>query len=104
MTYKIVWYRKARQDLLALYDWIDQQAGPEIANDYTSRIDAHAAKLGHFPHRGTPRDDLSHGLRTITYRRRTIIGYKVVDQEVQILHIIHGGRNLAGVFDEGDDD
>jgi toxin ParE1/3/4 len=103
VTYRIVWYRKAREDLLALYDWIDGQAGPEMANDYTNRIDAHAAKLGDFPHRGTPRNDLAPGLRTITYRRRTIIAYKVVGEEIQIWHILHGGRDLAGVFDEMDE-
>lgn len=74
-----------------------------MASDYTSRIDSHAAKLAHFPHRGTPRDDLAPGFRTITYRRRTIIAYKVIGEEVEIWHILHGGRDPTGVFDEGDE-
>jgi toxin ParE1/3/4 len=98
--YRIVWHRKARADLLALYDWIAEQADPDTAFDYTRKIEAHAAKLADFPERGTPRDDLVPGLRTIPYRRRAVIAYRELDDEVEILAIAHGGRDLGREFGE----
>ena len=99
-AYRIVWRPQARDDLLALYEWIAGEADPDTAFDYTSKIEAHAARLSQFPERGTPRDDLVPGLRTIPYRRRTVIGYRVLDDEVEILAIAHGGRDLGRIFDE----
>lgn len=97
--YQVVWHPKARTDLLQLYDWIADQADPDTAFDYTSKIEAYATKRAQFPERGTPRDDLVTGLRTIPYRKRTVIAYRVLDEEVEILAIIHGGRDLGRVFD-----
>jgi toxin ParE1/3/4 len=97
----IVWRPKARLDLLALYDWIAEQAAPKTAYDYTSNIEAHVAKLANFPERGTPRDDLVAGLRTIPYRRRTVNAYRVLEAGVEILALVYGGRDLRRIFDEG---
>jgi toxin ParE1/3/4 len=97
--YKIVWHPNARADLIALYDWIAEQADPGTAFDYTSKIETQTAKLALFPDRGTPRDDLVTGMRTIPYRKRSIIAYRVLDEEVEILAIIHAGRDLSRVFD-----
>lgn len=90
--YTIVWRPSAGADLRALYDWIAERADPDTAFAYTSRIEDHAAALAEFPERGTPRDDLVPGLRTTTYRRRTIIAYRVSDGEVGVLRLIHAGQ------------
>jgi toxin ParE1/3/4 len=90
--YAVVWRRQARDDLLALYDWIAERAGADVAFEYTSRIEAHAARLTEFPQRGTPRDDLVPGMRTIPYRRRTIIAYRVSGDDVEILRLVHAGQ------------
>ena len=91
--YAVVWRPAARADLIALYDWIAERADPATAFDYTHRIEAHAAKLAEFPERGTPRDDLVHGMRTTPYRRRTVIAYRVTADEVEILRLVHAGRD-----------
>ena len=98
--YRIVWHPKARVDLLALYGWIAEQADPDTAFEYTSKIERYTAKLANFPDRGTPRDDLVPHMRTIPYRRRTLIAYRVVDEGVEILAIVHGGRDFGRVFEE----
>jgi toxin ParE1/3/4 len=98
--YEIIWHPKARADLLDLYNWIAEQADPYTAFEYTSKIEAQTAKLGNFPELGTPRDDLIPHMRTIPYRRRTMIAYRVLDEGVEILAIVHGGRDLGRVFDE----
>ena len=102
MLHKIKWHPDARDDLYALYLWIAEQAGDEIAYRYTMRIENHTETLTQFPARGTPRDDLVAGLRTITYRRRTIITYQIIDQVVEILGISHGGRDLKRRFVPGE--
>ena len=98
--YRIVWRPEARLQLIALYDWIDAQADPHTALNYTSAIEAHVNTLTTFPERGTPRNDLSPGIRTIPYRRRTIIAYRVLDGEVEISALAHGGQSFDGDFDE----
>ena len=97
--YRIVWHPKARTDLLALYDWIAEQADSDTAFEYTSKIEGHTAKLANFAERGMPRDDLAKGMRTIPYRRRTVIAYRVLEEEVEILTIVHGGRDFGRVFE-----
>ena len=91
----VVWRPAARSDLLALYDWIAERAGADTAFDYTSRIEEHTARLGAFPRRGTPRDDLLPGLRTISYRRRTVIAYRVRDDCIEVLRLRHAGQDWA---------
>ena len=98
--YEIIWHPKARADLLDLYNWIAEQADPDTAFEYTSKIEAQTDKLGNCPERGTPRDDLVPRMRTIPYRRRTLIAYRVLDESVEILAIVHGGRSLGRVFEE----
>ena len=102
MPHKIKWHPDARNDLYALYLWIAEQAGDDVAYRYTARIDKATETLMQFPARGTPRDDLVAGMRTITYRRRTIITYQIVDNVVEILGITHGGRDLQGRFVSGE--
>jgi toxin ParE1/3/4 len=99
-TYRIVWRSRAEAQLLALYDWIADQADPQTAFAYTSAIEAHTAKLTTFPERGTPRDDIASGVRTVPYRRRTIIAYRVLESEVEVLSLVHGGQTFASMFDD----
>lgn len=93
-----MWRPQARGDLLSLYAWIAEQADPDTAYEYVSKIEAHAAALSSYPERGTARDDLAPGVRTIPYRRRTVIAYRVLDDMVEILAIAHAGRDLGGAF------
>lgn len=91
--YPIVWRPAARSDLLALYDWISDWADPDTAYRYTSAVEAQVVKLGRFPRRGTPRDDLVPGMRTISFRGRTIIAYRVDQSKVEILRLLHSGQD-----------
>lgn len=96
-NYTVVWRPHARADLLALYDWIADQADADVAFEYSAAIEGHAAKLAVYPERGTPRDDLVSGLRTVVYRRRTIIAYRVGQDEVEILRLLHAGEDWRGI-------
>lgn len=56
--------------------------------------------LDHFPHRGSPRDDLREGLRSLTFRRRAVIFYMVMRDNVSILGIAYRGRDPERVIGE----
>ena len=101
MPHNIVWRNTAQDDLRGLYFWIADQADFETARSYTKRIEDYVLKLTEFPNRGTPRDDLVAGMRTLTYRRRTVIAYRVADETVEILRVLHGARDIAAIFLDG---
>lgn len=91
--FSIICRPRALGDLLGLYDWIAQSADPATALDYTSKVEAYVDRLRDFPHRGTPRDEIEPGMRTILYRRRTVIAYRVMGGDVVILGVIHAGQD-----------
>jgi toxin ParE1/3/4 len=91
---RVVWRQTATDDLYRLYDWIADRADPETAFAYTSAIEAHAADLATFPERGTPRDDIAPGVRTLNFRGRTVIAYRV-GEAVEVLRIFHAGHELG---------
>lgn len=91
---RVVWRQTATDDLYRLYDWIADRADPDTAFTYTSAIEAHAADLATFPERGTPRDDIAPGVRTLNFRGRTVIAYRV-DDAVEVLRIFHAGQELG---------
>lgn len=100
MTRPIVWRASAQDDLLGLHDWIAGQAGLTIALNYTAAIEGHVAKLSAIPEWGPARPDLGPGIRTISYRRRTTIAYRILDDAVEIVRLAHGGRDLGRIFAE----
>ncbi|HEV2866602.1 MAG TPA: type II toxin-antitoxin system RelE/ParE family toxin [Allosphingosinicella sp.] len=100
MKPKVVVAPEAEDQLLALYRYIAAQASPETASEYVSAILDRCDSLAHFPERGTPRDEIRPGLRTIPFRRRVTIAYRVLDEEVAILGIFYGGRDIGAFFDE----
>jgi toxin ParE1/3/4 len=89
--------QQAEADLLALYEYIAGEAGILIAGNYIDRIEAACMALAIFPKRGTRRDDILPGLRTIGFERRATIAFRVLKTRVEIVTIAYGGR----VFERG---
>jgi toxin ParE1/3/4 len=50
--------------------------------------------LAHFPERGTKRDDILQGLRTVGVERRTTIAFRVLKTRVEVVTIAYGGRDF----------
>ena len=91
--YRVVFRREAIEHLEELYDFIADASSPDNAADFTESIVSFCEGLADFPHRGTARDDLRPGLRTIGYRKRVLIAYAVIDETVAIVGIFYGGRD-----------
>jgi toxin ParE1/3/4 len=83
----------AEADLLELYDYIARHAGRTVAGGYIDRIEAACMALETFPERGTRRDDIYPGLRTMGFERRATIVFRIVASEVTIIRIFYGGRD-----------
>lgn len=98
MEHEIDWRPKALKDLEAIYDWVAEQADPVTASAYVARIQAFAVRLRHFPNRGTPRFQVSPGLRSVTFERRIIVSYRVNSRTVRILRLIDTARDFRRAF------
>jgi toxin ParE1/3/4 len=93
-TYAVTFRPAAEADLFALYDYIAEQSGPARAGEYIARIERACLALATFPERGTRRDDILTGLRTIGFERRTTIAFRVVKTTVEIVAIAYAGRDF----------
>jgi len=58
--------------------------------------------LADFPERGTRRDAIRPGLRTLGYRRRVTIAFHITDAAVVIDRILYGGRDVEGLLHDSD--
>jgi toxin ParE1/3/4 len=65
------------------------------ADVYTGRIVAACKGFSQFPLRGTRRDDVLPGLRTIGFERRITIAFMVLPDKVLIEGIFYGGQDFA---------
>jgi toxin ParE1/3/4 len=77
MRFEVTFRPQAEADLFRLYSYIAAQAGHSIAGKYIDRIEAACMALENFPARGTRRDDIRPGLRTIGFERRAAIAFRV---------------------------
>ena len=102
MANRLAYRPSARADLHAIYRWISAQAGPDIALAYVLRIQDACGRLCDFPRRGTPRDDLAPGLRTLAFERKAVIAYFVEAETVRIARILQHGRDLGRGFGRAD--
>jgi toxin ParE1/3/4 len=91
---RLVFRPQAEADLDAIYDYIAKASSNfEVAFNFTERLRAACFNLVDFSERGTPRDDLLPGLRTVAFERKSLIAYVVLVDDVVIVNIFHGGRD-----------
>lgn len=91
---KVAWSEPAVADLVAIHDFIARDS-PHYAQRFVERLIAAAEPLESFPQLGriVPEGDGRH--RELLVRSYRII-YRVEDQEILIVTVAHGSRNLAG--------
>lgn len=98
--YGVVLSEQAIEDIISIGRWIAAEADRETADAYVSRIEACCLKLGDFPRRGTPRDDLADGVRTVAFERRVVVAYRIDGPTVSILRAVSGSRELVHLFQD----
>lgn len=55
--------------------------------------------MGEFPHAGPPRPQWGEGIRIAVHGKYLIV-YRVRDEAMQVLRIVHGARDLDTLFEE----
>jgi toxin ParE1/3/4 len=75
--YEVSFRPRAEADLLGLYGYIAEEAGTAVAGAYIDRIEAACLALATFPERGTRRDYIRLGLRTMGFERRATIAFSM---------------------------
>ena len=90
---RVVFRREALAQLDELYDFVAAAGSPLAAADLVDAIVTYCEDLAPFPLRGTARDDIRPGLRTIGFRRRAVVAFLVHADAVVILGVFYGGRD-----------
>lgn len=94
MTYRLT--RRARRDLLGIWRYIakdDELAADRFIDLLTKRF----RLLGDNPYAGRRRDELRRGCRSFSVGEYLIF-YRIADPGVQILHLVHGRRDLEALL------
>lgn len=89
---KLVLSRRAQEDLLETWEYIAEH--DELAADhYIDYLRERAMELLEFPELGRMRNEISPDLRTLLARNHLLF-YRIHSNEIQILRILHGPRDL----------
>lgn len=87
MAYRIFRHPDVAQDLQGIGQLIADYAGPAIAIDKLTEIEATLHRLSDTPHIGTVRDEIFPGLRAIPTARKGVITF-VVDDDQQAVFVV----------------
>lgn len=103
MTYRVLFTPEAEDYLDQLYNYIAEATDNRIAARYVDAVIGYCEGLAEFPGRGRARGDIRPGLRTISYKKRTVIAFAIRNDTVLVLGIFHGGRDYETILSEPDD-
>jgi toxin ParE1/3/4 len=88
--------RQAREDLIDI--WLHIAADdPGAADRVLDRLEMAAMNLIENPRMGPARDDIRQGLRYLVSDTYLIL-YRIVEGGVEIVRVVHGRRDLFGLF------
>ncbi|CDZ73077.1 type II toxin-antitoxin system RelE/ParE family toxin [Neorhizobium galegae] len=94
MSHKVVFGRRASDDLEDLLIYLSPEMGAEQARTYVGKIQSYCLGFSTFPKRGMLRDDIRPGIRLVGYRYKATIAFFVEEDVVFIARIFHRGRNV----------
>lgn len=96
----VVFSARAERQLDDLFEYIEGSSGRGPAETYVAQIISFCIGLGDFPERGTRRDDLRPGVRTVGFRKRATVVFAVRSDRVAILGVFYGGQDFEAVLRE----
>lgn len=105
MTSRITYTPEAQQQLHALDDWVTEKGSADVAQRFVAAILEHIDDILVFPRAGRARDDIRPGVRTSSFKKRTLIADEVDEFAgelvVNVLGVFHGGQDWeAALRDE----
>ena len=97
MTKALIYSRQAQADLDEIFDFIAAD-NPRRARSYVEEIRQACRGLCDAPLIGTARPDLRPDVRIMTFRRRVVIAYRVLADQLEILRVFSGGRDYETIM------
>lgn len=106
MTGRVNLTPEAERQLNEIDDWIAQRATADVARRFVAALLEHIDGILVLPLAGRSRDDVRPGMRTTTYKKRTIVAFEVDESSgelvVNVLGVFHGGQDWEAALG-GDD-
>jgi toxin ParE1/3/4 len=88
----------AESDLDDIWYYVAKESGdPDRAEHFIASLTERFYLLSANPFIGRSRDDLRPGLRTFPVGQHVIV-YRVENEDVVILHVFHGSRDIESFF------
>jgi toxin ParE1/3/4 len=100
-SYRLLWSPTALNDLAEIWTYLAGEASDAIAAAQMQKLNARCDALTAFPFSGRSRDELKPGLRAVVASPYVVL-YRVSDESVEIMHIVHGRRDIAAVVADDD--
>jgi toxin ParE1/3/4 len=89
---------QAEQDLLEAWGTVARRS-VERADRLTEAIDEKCRLVARFPEMGRERVELAPGVRS-TLVEKYVIFYRVIDDGIEVLRVVHGSRDIPRLFRE----
>jgi len=104
--YRIVFTHPAKAQIDELYAYVAVESGEVRADRLVEEIISACMALDTFPERGTKRDDIRAGLRTLGHKRQATIAFSIDGpSEVVAIHgVFYGGQNWERALTQSDGD
>ena len=87
----------ALDDLRDIASYIAED-NPDRATSFVDELEQKAALAAKRPESFRDRSDLSPGLRAVRHGRYLIF-FRELSEEVRIVRVLHGARNMSGLFE-----
>ncbi len=100
MRYSVVVDRQARDDLVDIHAYIARD-NPGAAARWIDELEEIIQSLADMPGRVPLRDDLRPGYRIMPIGNYLIF-FRIIEQTVQVVRVIHGARDIDRAFDEAE--
>src|SRR4051794_11029266 len=91
--------RAAQADLREIKEYIIEHGTPRAAERWVHTLRQGCQRVANTPGMGRPREDLHPGLRSLAVGNY-LICYRQESGRVDIVHILHGARDLERLFRE----
>ncbi len=89
---------EAVSDLEEIHDFIAED-NPSKAKEFITFLRSKCQVLADSPFAGRARPEIRHELRSFPVKRYVIL-YRVLDDFVEIVSVVHGSRDIEGLWDD----
>jgi len=97
MPYVVSLSPRAQKNVIQIEQYLAERFYPQNARRFVERLLEACDSLVLAPFRGTGRDDLRPGIRTVGFERKATIYFKVVGDHIVIVSIMYRGRTRGSL-------